>query len=292
MSFVLPDIIEGNAGRFTIRGWEFTRIFTVQDLTSAGHAMLVEATVALNIPIGTPHPTVPAARAIEFDPQSIPDVGNAATVAVLYREFSQDIRVDIGSRKLSTPTTQYIDANSLDTVRDKLMKLWYTYPADYTVKPEAAGTTEEQGVNTNVQDYFSTFTITRTEFESISADALSGHPVGVTLTGEMLTDRGDKYNGFVNLPNWDLRPNDPGTKWRCEMSATSAEEGLAFRVIYTFSSDPNKWRFKATFKDPNTGEPVPDPIGEETDDPIETAENSRKWFDMFPVQDFNLLELS
>ena len=291
MSFVRPDIIEGNGGRFTVKGWEFSRIFTVEGLTSAGQAMMVEATVALNIPIGTPHPTIPAARAIEFIPESISGVGDAARITVMYREFSQDIRVDIGSRKLSTPTTQYIDANSLDTVRDKLMKLWYTYPADYTVNPDDAGTTKEQGVKADVQDYFSTFTITRTEFTSISADALSGHPVGVTLTAEMLINRGDKYTGFVNLPNWDFLPNDPANKWRCEMSSTSAEEGLAFRVSYAFSSDPNKWRLKETFKDPNTGEPVPDPVGEEIDDPAPETENSRKWFDMFPVQDFNLLEL-
>ena len=291
MSFVLIDIIEGNGGRLTVKGWEFSRIATVSNLTSAGHAMMVEATVALNIPIGTPHPTVPAARAIEFLPESISGVGDAARVTVLYREFSQDIRVDIGSRKLATPTTQYIDANSTDTIRDKLMKLWYTYPDDYDIVEGFAGTTKEQGVKANVQDYFSTFIITRTEFTSIPADALSGHAIGITLTGEMLTDRSDKFNGFVNKSGWDLRPNDPANKWRLEMSATSAEEGLAFRVTYAFSSDPNKWRLKETFKDPNTGEPVPDPVGEETNDPVETAENSRKWFDMFPAQDFDLLEL-
>jgi hypothetical protein len=186
MSFVLPDIIEGNGGRFTVKGWEFSRIFTVEGLTSAGHAMMVEATLALNIPIGTPHPTIPTAFAVEFNPESIPETGNAARVTVLYREFSQDIRVDIGSRKLSTETTQYIDANSTDTIRDKLMKLWYTYPDDYDIAEGFAGTTQEQGVKVDVQDYFSTFIITRTEFTSISADALSGWPVGVKLTGEML----------------------------------------------------------------------------------------------------------
>jgi hypothetical protein len=279
MSFVLPDIIEGNGGRFTIKGWEFSRIFTVQDLTSAGDAMMVEATLALNIPIGTAHPTIPTAFAIEFNPESISGVGNAARVTVLYREFSQDIRVDVGSRALDTQTSQYIvNIDDEDEDLDEMV-LW-----------NAASDPPSQGVLLNHKSYPPVFTITRTEFTTIEADAESGHPIGVKLTGEILTDRCVEYNGKLSNGDWDLRPNDKQSNWQCQMSGTSAEDGLAFRVAYVFTYAPS-WDYEATFKDPLTGEPVPNP-DHEVGGPASFVKSGRKQFSQYYTADFNKLELS
>lgn len=288
MSFVRPDIIEGNGGRFTIKGWEFTRIFTVEGLTSAGSSMMVEATVALNIPIGTPHPAIPTARAIEFNPESIPGTGNAARVTVLYREFSQDIRVDIGSRVVNKETTEFFtDPNNRNSAKDDMV-LVYTYPDDYDKAEGFAGIQVKDGLLLSKKEYPSTINITRTEFETISADGESGHPLGIKLTGAILTDRTKLYNGKTNKAGWDLRPFDPEHVWQCQISATSAEEGLAYRVTYAFSYDTDKWQYVGTFKDPNTGEPVPDP--EEGNN--QSFNNfSRKRFDQYLAEDFNLLEL-
>jgi hypothetical protein len=294
MSFVRPDIIEGNGGRFTIKGWEFARIFTVEDLTSVGHAMMVEAVVALNIPIGTSHPTVPQALAIEFNPESIPSTGNAARVTVLYREFSQDYRTEIGNRKLMVPRTEY-EFNPGTKIP---MTTYYKYPADYELNTKLRNITIGAGVKVEVQEYFSTIIITRTEFTTIQADTLAGHAVGIKLTGEILTDRSINYNGKLNKANWNLRPNDPAEVWQCEITASSAEDGLAYRVRYAFAADPeNLWRFPATFKDPYTGEPVEvvdRPSDKPTPLPDDWAANdlmTQNNFDLFKIQDFTLLEL-
>jgi hypothetical protein len=256
--------------------------------------MTVEAVTALNIPIGTPHPTVPFAKALELIPESIPTNANAMKVSILYREFSQDYRTEIGSRKLMVPRTEYEHV-----IGTKIpMKVYYKYPDDYVLDTTLRGVTIGLGVEVEVQEYFPTIVITRTEFTTIDADALSGHAVGIKLTGEILTDRGLKYNGKLNEAGWNLRPADPSDVWRCEITASSAEDGLAYRVRYAFSSDPeNLWKFSATFKDPNTGEPVevidrpsdqPTPLPPDWDASDLMTQNK---FSQFGLQDFTLLEL-
>jgi hypothetical protein len=84
------------------------------------------------------------------------------------------------------------------------------------------------------------------------------------------------------------------------MSAISAEDGLAYRVRYAFSHDPKKWKFSATFKDPNTGEPVADtdraipgadlPVPLPQGWPIDNKVTKQE-FPIFETQDFSLLEL-
>lgn len=296
MPIVTPDIIEGNGGRFTIKGWEFSRVFNVSELTSNGEQMLVEATTAAGMPLfGESHPEIPTAFAIEFNPESIPDTGNAARVTVMYKEFAQDYIIELGTRKLMRPTTDYIFVPGQDRIP---MQLYYTYPDDYEFKEKLRGKTESQGAEIEVQEYFSTIVITRTEFTSISADALAGHPVGVKLTGEMLTDRGNNFNGRLNDPGWNLRPSDPADVWRCEMTAVSAEDGLAYRVRYMFSFDPDLWKAPATYKDPFSGEPVPDPerLVNPAPDPLPedfTFHNfgATRKFKVLEGQDFSLLEL-
>jgi len=294
MASVKWDTIESNSGRFTIKGWEISRGATVSGLTTAGYAMVTEAVNALGIAIGTPHPEVPKALAIEFIPESIPQTANAMRVVVMYREFAQDYIIELGSRKLMRPRTDYFPEAGKDPVP---MKLYYTYLDDYSLNEKMQGLTESQGVEAEVQEYYPTIVITRTEFSSILADALSGYAVGIKLTGQMLTDRGIQYNGRVNAAGWNLRPGDGGDFWRCEITSVSAEDGLAYRVRYAFSYDPDKWEFPATFKDPFSGEPVADP-DRVVDRPTPLPENwptddlaARNNFSVLKQQDFSLLEL-
>jgi len=293
MPFIKSDIIDGNGARLTTKGWEFDRIFVVSELTAPGYAMLVEAVDFTGVQFGDPHPEIPLAKAFEFLPASIPNSGNSVRITIPYREFSQDYRVELGSRVLTTET-----ANSFDNPNDpnspsNAMVLQYAYPADYKANASKANTlADEQGIRVSVQDYYPTIVITRTEFTTISADTLSGHPVGITLTGEILTDRGLNYNGYTNLAGWNIRPSDPEHVWRCEITSSSAEDGLAYRVRYAFSYDPNQWRFNATYIDPITGQSVPDPG--DVFAPFSVAPVigvSEFDFDQYLAQDFTLLEL-
>ncbi len=295
MPVVKQDIIEGNSGRRTVRGWEFSRVFIVSELVGFGDQMLVEATNATGVPLpGEAHPEIPFAFAIEFDPESIPSMGNAVRVVVTYREFAQDYLIEIGTRKLMRPRTDYFHVAGADPIP---MKLYYTFPADYKLSEKMQGVTEVQGAEIEVQEFFSTIAITRTEFTSISADTLSGYPLGVKLTGQMLTDRSNLYNGSLNAEGWNLRPDDDADLWRCEMTAASAENGLAYRVRYFFSYDPDHWLAPATFKAPFSGEPVADSdrvVDRPSPLPIDWPADDRAAKNDFPVfkqQNFTLLEI-
>ena len=295
MPVVKPDIIQGNSGRRTVKGWEFSRVFIVSELTSNGDAMLVEAVNTTGVPLyGDAHPEIPTAFAVEHDPESIPSTGNAVRVIVTYREFAQDYIIEIGSRKLMRPRTDYYPTAGAPAIP---MKLYYTYPSDYALNEKMRDKTESDGAEIEVQEYYPTIVISRTEFTSIAADALSGHAAGAKLTGEMLTDRGLKYNGRTNWKGWNLRPSDDPDSWRCEMTAVSAENGIAYRVRYMFSFDPDHWLAPATYKDPFSGEPIPDPDRVVTrPDPLPpdwptddlAAKNE---FSVFKQQNFTLLEL-
>jgi hypothetical protein len=229
---------------------------------SAGYAKYVEAVDATGIPFGDPHPAINTAFAVEFTPTPLSS-SDAVQVTIHYKQYSEDYLTEIGSRTLNNETVGWLnDPDAVGGDPRASMVLLYTYDTDYKLKPELAGELVEQSVRLSVQNYYPTIVITRTEFEAISADVLSGHVAGEKLTGEILTDRQKLFNGTTNKANWNLRPNDPKHVWRLEMTAASAEDGLAFRVRYAFSYDPDEWRFQATYIDPYSGQPVPDPVAD------------------------------
>jgi hypothetical protein len=287
MAVVIEDIVQGNGARLTIRGWEFDRIFNVSQLTDVGSAKLVEAVEATNIPFGQPHPAINSAFAIEFIPESL-ESADAARVTIRYKEYSQDYLVEIGSRTLSKQTNKsFFDPNASDG-NPTVMELTYKYPDDYELNDKVVGKEISQGVKVSVQNYFPTIVITRTEFETTAADVANGYPAGAKLTGQMLTDRAKVYNGKINKANWNIRPSDPEHVWRLEMSAASAEDGLAYRVRYAFAYDPDKWSFLAVFNDPYSGEPVPDPANPLPSNPEAASEAD---YPMYLAENFTLLGL-
>jgi len=287
MAVSKEDIIQGNNARLSVKGWEFDRVFTVSELTAQGSAKLVEAVQATNIPYGQSHPAIATAYALEFVPESL-ESADAARVTIRYREYAQDYVTEIGSRVLSKETTEaFFDPNAADGDPD-VMKLTYLYPDDYALKPELQGVEVSQGVNVSVQNYFPTIVITRTEFTTISADIVNGYPAGASLTGQMLTDRAKDYNGTINKPGWNIRPFDSEHVWRLEMSAVSAEDGLAYRVRYAFAYDPDKWSYLGVYVDPYTGEPIPNP---ENPLPSNPQEGSKGRYPMYLAKDFTLLDL-
>lgn len=275
------DMVRGNNARLTIRGWEFDRIFTVSELTGIGSGKSIEAVQATNVAFRDPHPALNNAFALEFIPESI-ESSDAMRVTIRYRQFSEDYLVEVGSRTLNNETAGWLnDPDASDGDPRDSMLLDYTYPDDYKLKPELAGETVEQSVRLSVQRRYPEFVITRTEFETKPADVLSGHSLGIALTGNILTDRSVIYNDTTNKANWNVRPNDAAHLWKCVISGASAEDGLAFRVRYAFTYDPDFWKFEATYIDPYSGQPVPDPV------PVV----GQFEFNQYLAQDFTLLGL-
>ena len=292
MPTIKSDIIDGNRADLSVKGWEFSRVFIVHDLTAPGYAMLVEAVDFLGLVYGQPHPEIPAARAVRITPESIGESGNAARVTVQYREFLQDFRVELGNRLLTNKTSNAIINPSAGTAQAP-MKLFYRYPDDYKTDTDRAGElADTQGVTLDVQDYFPTIIITRTEYTTTLADTVAGWPAGIALTGEILTDRGVNYNGKTNLSGWNLRPSDQEYTWRCEITSSSAEDGLAYRVRYKFLYDPNQWMVTESYVDPLTGQTVPDhgesPVLDASSNVLGESEET---FHMFDAMSFSELEL-
>jgi len=294
MATIKQDIIQGNGARLTAKGWEFERVFIASNFSSNGDARLIEAVQSLNIVYGDAHPAMSTAFATDFSPESMSS-NDTVRVTVKYREYSQNYLIEIGTRKLMKPTTEYCPyRENNDTLP---MLLYYKFPDDYELDDNIRGKTKAIGVKAKVQTYYPTLTITRTEFVSIGADTLSGYGTGLKLTGQMLIDRGKLYNGRLNQGHWNLRYDDPMASWRCEITSQSAEEGLAYRVRYSFEYDEDLWNFPATFKDPYTGEPVPDidtPCDRPSTLPVDWAGDdlmTSRIFPMFQVQNFSLLGL-
>ena len=233
------------------------------------------------------HPEIIDAYVINVTPESIHNVGNAMRLIYTYRQLIPNIQTTIGVRTIMLPTTEfYVNPDVTDTL--KPMKLTYKYPADYTPDPDKAGEEEQQGVDLEVSLDLPTFTITRTEWLTNLADAESGYGIGKQLTGEILTDRGLKFNNRLNKANWDLRPIAIAGRWKLKMTAESTENTFDWRVTYNFTHDEGLWKYPATYQDPQLDQPIPDPV-EQTNTLLDG--NFFK-FDQYRRADFNKLGLS
>jgi len=277
MPVIHPDIIEGNVGRLGINGWEFDRIFTVSELETAGWNMLVEATLASGMPVmNDPHPSIINAYVVDFATESLS--GNTVKVTVIYRQFTENYLVSIGSNIVTREVTDYLTDQTTGTTAP--MKLEYTYPAGHILE----GKTDNQGAMAAVRFHFPQFTVSRTEWLTRAADALSGHAIGIQLTGNILSDRGDIYNNSLNKANWFVKSGDPEGSWQCVINANSLGNGFDWRVNYTFTKDTLLWNFIPTYKDPTNNEPVPDPV-----ETVAPTLGSKTAFPQYRVEDFNLL---
>ncbi len=281
MPDVYPDIIDGNSGNLSFNGWEFTRVFKVDKLVSAGWNMLIEATLAAGVPrMNDAHPSIIDAYVVDVTPESIPKSGIAATVIITYRQFTENYQVQIGSRIVTRETAEYMD--NQDTGNLAVMNLAYTYPTGHILE----GKSDTQGVNIAIQFPMPTFTVSRTEWLTIPADSLSGYSLGIQLTGRILTDRGKIFNSALNKANWSLHSDDDEGTWQVFIDATSSGNGFDWRVNYHFTYDKAKWEYRAVYEDPTDGQPVPDPVVV-----VPPTVGSASFFPQYRIRDFNLLGL-
>lgn len=282
MPTVKLDVIDGNSAGISFNGWEFNRVAIVSDLVSAPSGMLIEATTTTGVPqMNDAHPFITDAYVVDVQPESINTVGNAATLNITYRQFTPNIQVRVGSRKIIDETSGYF-ADQANQIKD-FMKLGYTYPAGHLLE----GQTDTQGVRLQVPLEFPEFTYSRTEWLTSQADALSGYTPGFQIDGNVLSDRSKKFNTALNSTVWQIKPSDPVKSWQCRMDATSSGNGFDWRVNYTFSFSTVEWTHQATYIDPTTNQPVPDPsLTSPATDP------SAKRFAHYITQDFNLLGIT
>ncbi|RKX63607.1 MAG: hypothetical protein DRP42_07435 [Tenericutes bacterium] len=293
MAFIVSDTIDGNTASFGFNGWEFNRTFIVGGLIGPGFQMVIEAYAFPLAPkLNDGHPSVPDAYIVAVTHESVPNTSNAIQLNYTYRQLVENYQVSIGSHNVIGNTTKYLADQDAVKPSDnrKPMLLEYTYPDNYAPDPSKAGVTEQQGVDLDVELELPQFTISRTEWETRPADTLSGHPVGIQMTGRIATDRCQKFNSAINAANWVLRPNAFAGVWKLKMNAVSAETTLDWRFTYDFTYQ-RTWKFWATYQDPQLDQPVPDP------DPIQSFEDdlelpkSQHLFPQYRTMDFNLLEL-
>ncbi len=282
MPKVKLDIIEGNSGNISFNGWEFNRVAIVSELTSAPAGMLIEATTTSGVPkMNDSHPFIVDAYVVDVQPESINTVGNAVRLNITYRQFTPDVRVTIGSRKIIDETSQHFSNQA--TQEKDFMKLGYTYPAGHILE----GQTDTQGVTLQVPLEFPSFTFSRTEWLSNSADALSGFALDQQLNGNILSERSKKFNTALNSTIWNIKSSDPIKTWQCKMNAASTGNGFDWRVNYTFSFNSLEWTHLGTYNDPTTNQPVPD-----ASLTLPSPDPSAKRFAHYIIQDFNLLGIT
>ena len=284
---VINDIVEGNTGKLTLRGWEFDRIFFVSKLVTDGFNMTIEAIETVGIQLGDSHPSIPTAYVFDITSESITTSGNQMKITYFYRQFEVNLEYDIDPGLENEIVTDFFLDNTDGGVTTEMV-LQYTYPTDYKHEPKVAGLEDSQGVSADIFQSKPKFTISRNERFTILADNVSGYPRGIPLKGSILVDRNIQFTNKVNYSGWFLRPNDEAGTWIClGIRAVSIENGLSWRVSYTFAFDFSGWSTKATFKDPTSGDPVPDP----TFNPNPILTGSQKNFDQYLLRNFTLLEL-
>jgi hypothetical protein len=287
MITIAEDTIEGNNATLDFNGWGFSRSFIVGGLTGPGYAMAIEA-YNQNVPkMNDSHPSIADAYVVNVTPESVANVGNAMRLVYSYRQLIPNYQTTIGVHSTNVRTQSYYTNPGVNSTR-AIMKLTYPYPADYLPDPAKAGTEESQGVDLDVSMDLPDFTVTRTEWTTIAADALSGHAVGIQLTGKILTDRGLIYNNSLNKANWNLRPGASAGRWKLKMTAESTENTFDWRVSYQCTSEfTDAWKYDAVYDDPQLGQPVPDPVFQADN----AQDGSFKKFAQYLHRDFSLLGL-
>ena len=283
---VITDIVDGNGARLTQRGWEFERIYFISDLVTIGSNMMVEAVATAGVSIGDQHPSIPFARVLEILPESIPTAGNQAKITYNYVEFAENYEYELTAGQSTKVTDKYYTDNTGAGVTG-FMTVGYTYPEGYLNKPDVIGEEDFQALQANIFIAKPKIIISRTELLTIDADNSNGYPTGIPLTGNILTDRNLKYANKLNLSGWNIRPTDPEGQWLCDgIGSGSADNGISWRVRYTFTSDKDDlWVFTGNFLDPVSGLPEPDATL------VDDGANGKKEFDMYLLRNFSLLGL-
>lgn len=292
---VITDIIDGAEASASRDSVEYTRIFIVSGLTSAGYDMLREAMETYGIPTyGEPHPSVMDAFCYELDAEPVSH--NSVKVKARYRQiaFDQNYEVNISSdaEEVESYWAFKSDNDYTDTLYPNTIS--YKFPANYPNPDYAGQESAPQKIKDIIYRAKPVFRLSRYEWTSLPADMLYGFPARAPLAylnaAVLFTRRIAYFVGTISLNSWRLFPNNEAY-WLCtnisaQMQIDDADRKV-YKVNYEFKFNPDTWHRFIAYTDPNTGQ-IPDDV---STTPYEGQKVSAKIIRPARYADFNLLEL-
>lgn len=222
MAALLEDIQNGNGGRLTAEGWEFTRIALVTGLTGLGASKIRAGTQVSGFPaIGDSHPDVPEAKLVDVAGEA--ESTQVVRYVLTYREKGVTPTIRVGSA-LGQVTTN-LDKDDAELVVEHNGK---------SVIAEASVLRPEMNISLEIQ---------------IDDGDLPDEP------GEIAKD----FVGKVNEAGWTIDPTaDEGT-WLCtSIEWESPDNGATWIGRFEFQFRAEGWGQRIYWIDPESGRPPAD----------------------------------
>lgn len=273
------DLVKGNTGKKTDRGWEnLIRMVSVRGLDAPnGYDRIHQAVLALfnqeGITIGTPHPAEPTAFLRGITPETLDP--RILVLKLEYKVYPFNIsNIAVGGSVVQEQTNQELDPTSSVVGVKRDIELSYTYPLNYP-EQERAGDTDFTGVIVNQFVGRQIVDINRHEFFALD---------GLTpITHDILLQRSKVFQGTVNSVDWNVDSEvNNKTKWLCtKLRGVTIDGGFSFNVSYQFVYRNPDWRELVVFIDPNTDKPAKNLI----------LNTSKKQVSLYLGTNFNLLGL-
>jgi len=236
MAVTYTDLIEGDSGRYTADGWQFTRIAIVTEITGTGHARIYNAAQQLGVFIGASHPTVPTAYLMSVTPTS--ETSDTVKFRLDYAEYPfADMQVSIGSTVSQIETNKDINGDPFE--------LEYAFPADYHID-DYAGETITTGAVVSLLSPETTMVVRK-------------HITGADYLDVLVVST--SYVGKTNAAGWMVMGSPAENTWLCTgITGETSDAGLTYMVTYSFHYRSDGWDSEIVFMDPNTGKPPSDVV--------------------------------
>jgi len=232
------DVQDGNAGRLTIDGWEFTRVAIVSEVVGVGHARIFAAAQALIAVVGTigaSHPTVVACKLQEIVPSSVST--DSIKFSLVYKQEDDPDQPTSATIEVGTSLSQ-VETNK--DANGEVISLSYTYPADYELDPKKRGKTVTQGGLISRLQPETSLVYKRVESTSPAS-------------------KSKLYVGKVSLSGWALDPSAEDRTWLCmSITGSSDDNGVKWDVNHVFQHRADTWDQTVLFINPDDGKPPDD----------------------------------
>tara|TARA_Y100000310_G_C20662497_1_gene805545 strand:+ start:380 stop:1156 length:777 start_codon:yes stop_codon:yes gene_type:complete len=232
------DIKDGEAGKKTLDGYEFTRIAIVTGVTGDGAEKQYSAMNTTGMPeIGDVHP---------------------ARAGCYLRDISTDM--------VSTDTVRLRLRYTTSTATEQE----YTPPSMNSI--EVGGTVSQQETNVNIDGLKMTVSHTfAADYEYDDDWRSTTKPQDGTVTKlvpeiSLIYSRSEAYSpadlaawfvGKVNDGGWTYHSTAAASTWLCTgIVGRSNDNGANYTVTYSFQYRPDGWQPWVYYQDPHTGRPV------------------------------------